>query len=270
MTEPSRRGGGDERRDRTGREVAGHQVGEHGRRREQDAFRTRPARPRSVRKTKPNRPAGTGRPARSAEDRGPRGSKPAAVAGEVAGVPERDVRVVAGLQTLREQETRRRPPARRPARSARPNSSARRRVQSANQKVRRLSRSRLNCGVGDRHHRHHAGLHGVGHDQVGGLGDAARHVEADDEDALLADLPDGLLDVPAHERAGENEDARPGAAPPRARRRQRRPPTAGSCPRDARPGCCAVRLRDRPSATWPTWAPPPMMMIRCHGSAGTS
>lgn len=60
-----------------------------------------------------------------------------------------------------------------------------------------------------RHDRHHPRLHGIGDHEVGRLGDTARHVEADDEQALLPDLPHRLLDVAAHERPGQDEDPGP-------------------------------------------------------------
>ena len=61
--------------------------------------------------------------------------------------------------------------------------------------------------VGHRHHRHHAGLHGIGDDEVGGVGDAAGHVQADHEQALRPHLAHGVLDLAAHQRAGQHERA---------------------------------------------------------------
>lgn len=38
--------------------------------------------------------------------------------------------------------------------------------------------------IGDRHHRHHAGLHRIGNHQVAGLRNASSHVQADDQQPL--------------------------------------------------------------------------------------
>jgi hypothetical protein len=115
-------------------------------------------------------------------------------------------------------------------------------------------------GVGHRHHRHHSRLHGVGHHEVGGLGDAARHVQADDEDALLADLPHGLLDVAAHEGAGEDEDARPRETRHRAHGVGQRllAHERDRVHRDVlAPDVVAVRLRDRPQRDLADLGPAP-------------
>ena len=64
-------------------------------------------------------------------------------------------------------------------------------------------------GFRDGHDGHDAGLNGVGDDEIGGVGDASGHVETDDEEALGADLADGLFDFAAHEGTGEDEGAGP-------------------------------------------------------------
>src|ERR1035441_430282 len=60
-------------------------------------------------------------------------------------------------------------------------------------------------GVGDGHHGHDAGLHGVGDHQVGGVGNTAGHVQADDQKALAADFADGHFDFSAHQRSGQHQ-----------------------------------------------------------------
>src|SRR5215210_7261564 len=61
-------------------------------------------------------------------------------------------------------------------------------------------------GVGDGHHGHRPGLDGIRDDEVDGVRDRTDHVECDDWDAVLAELPRGPRDVTAHDRAGEDEE----------------------------------------------------------------
>src|SRR4029453_10162118 len=101
-----------------------------------------------------------------------------------------------------------------------------------------------------------------------GGGHAAGHVEADHEHALRADLAHRLLDGAAHQRARPHEHAGPRArgrrAPPRRGSASVCSPTSGMVSTEM----CSPRMLWRsasemaPSATWPTCAPPPMMMIR--------
>src|ERR1700758_3267659 len=44
------------------------------------------------------------------------------------------------------------------------------------------------------HHRHHARLNGIGDDEVGGLRNASRHVQADDKQTLSSHIANSLLD----------------------------------------------------------------------------
>lgn len=60
-------------------------------------------------------------------------------------------------------------------------------------------------GVRDLHDCHHPCLHWVRDYQVGRIGDAAGHVEADDEESLRPDLAHRSFDVAAHERPGQLE-----------------------------------------------------------------
>ena len=63
--------------------------------------------------------------------------------------------------------------------------------------------------VRDRHHGHDAGLNGIGDNQIGGIGHAPSHIQADDEQPLRADLANRRFDVSAHQSPRHN--ARPGS-----------------------------------------------------------
>jgi predicted NACHT family NTPase len=64
----------------------------------------------------------------------------------------------------------------------------------------------LGC-VGYGHDRHDAGLNRVGDDEIGGLRDAAGHVQADHQQALRSDFADGALDLAAHQGTGQHQGA---------------------------------------------------------------
>src|SRR5215208_2873623 len=72
-------------------------------------------------------------------------------------------------------------------------------------------------GIRDGHHCHDAALDGVCDHEVRHLGDAAGHVEGEDDDALLSDLAHGPCDFTAHQGPGEHQ---------------------GDCPRQSRHGPC--------------------------------
>src|SRR5262245_52401166 len=59
-------------------------------------------------------------------------------------------------------------------------------------------------GAGDGHD---GGLDRVGDDEIGGVGDAAGHVQGDDDDALLPDLTHRVGDLATHERAGHDQNS---------------------------------------------------------------
>lgn len=112
---------------------------------------------------------------------------------------------------------------------------------------------------------HNAGLDGIGNDEVGCVRDAAGHVEANDEQALFAHVADGLPDFALHERSGEDEGlARGRRATARTASASAASPTRGMVSMEI----CSPRMLWRsasemaPMATWPTCAPPPMMMMR--------
>ena len=60
-------------------------------------------------------------------------------------------------------------------------------------------------GVRDRHDRHRAGLHRIRNDEVGGLGYRADHIQCDDGNAMLAQLPHGRGDLTTHDGTGQDQ-----------------------------------------------------------------